>query len=75
MEGCLTSVSLHFKLGLRGGFFCLVLTVVLKPPPQIVKDGTMNSFRCVGLYEVYSPFFTGFSVLTTMATIKSLVRG
>lgn len=32
MEGCLTSVSLHFKLGLRGGFFCLVLTVVLKPP-------------------------------------------
>lgn len=46
-------------------------------PPEIVEDGTVSFFfRCVDLYEVYSPFFffTGFSVSTTMATIKSLVR-
>lgn len=45
-------------------------------PPEIVEDGTMDFFRCVDLYEVYSPFSfsLAFLVSTTMATIKSLVR-
>lgn len=44
------------------------------PLPGIVQNSTINSFRCVGLYEIYSPFsFSLASVSTTMATIKSPV--